>query len=333
MMPAMSETSSRTKPSGWYPDPEDAVRLRRWDGVGWTDSWMAAGPATPVAPGVADAGPPGTAVGAPLGSGAMVGVAGWHLDPYAPTSRRERFWDGAQWTPRLRHGSVFPGRAPLRKSFFTLAGWLRGLLYVQVAVSAVGAIVAVWVVSVLNRWLRAPSTITVEEGNRVDLVDLVVGGLSSLLYVVTGVVFIVWLWKAYSSNRVDPVRLQHGRGWTIGAWFVPILNLFRPFQLVRDLRDGIRSAMGATGPDRKRWLVRTWWAAFLTTNLLTWLSRVVDAASGSLTGFDLIESMRTLAWLSFATSLVSVAGAALASLVVRRLTSGLRPVEYLEPTE
>jgi hypothetical protein len=206
---------------------------------------------------------------APLASGALVAVPGWHLDPYAP-SRRERFWDEEQWTRQLRYGSVFPGRTTLGPGFFTLAAWLRGLFYVQVAVSAVGAIVAVWVVSVLNRWLRAPGTITVEEGHRIDLVDL---------------------------------------------------------------HDGIRSAMGATGPDRKRWLVRTWWAAFLTMSLLDSTSQVVDRTSGSLEGLDGISSMRTLAWLSFGSSLAAVTAAALAALLVRRLTSGLRPVEYLEPAE
>ena len=133
MMHAMSETSKRTRPSGWYTDPEDEGRLRKWDGIGWTDSWMAAAPGTLLAP-----------------------------------ARRERFWDGEQWTRRLRHGSVFPGRPALGPSFFTLSAGLRGLFYLQVAVSAVGAIVAVWVVSVLNRWLRAPEAITVADGNRVD---------------------------------------------------------------------------------------------------------------------------------------------------------------------
>lgn len=330
MIPAMSETSNRPKPSGWYPDPEDAARLRKWDGVGWTDSWMGAAPGTTQA---RDAGPVGTAVGAPQGSGATVSVAGWHLDPYAPTSGRERFWDGAQWTPRLRYGSVFPGRTALGSGFFTLAAWLRGLFYVQVAVSAVGVVAAAWIITVLNRWMSAPDTITVDEANTVDAVDLGVSGVGALLNVVIGVLFVTWLWKAYSSNRVDPSRLHHGRGWTIGSWFVPFLNLFRPFQLVRDLRDGIRSAMGATGPDHKRWLVRAWWAAFLTMYLLDLVARVVDSGAATAEGLDLISAMRTLTWLSFASSLASLVAAALAALVVYRLTAGLRPVEYLEPAE
>ncbi len=328
MMPAMSETSNRTKPSGWYPDPEDAARLRKWDGIRWTESWMTAAPGAPQAP---DAGSGGAPLPAPVGTGAMVAVAGWHLDPYAPTTRRERFWDGEQWTPRLRHGSVFAGRTTLGTGFFTLAVWLRGLFYLQVAVSAVGAVVAVWIVSVLNRWLRAPATITVDEANTVDAVDLGVIGVSALLNLAIGVLFVTWLWKAYSSSRVDPSKLHHARGWTIGAWFVPFLNLFRPFQLVRDLRDGIRSAMGATGPDRKRWLVRAWWAAFLTMYLLALVTRAVDGGSATAEGLDLISTMRTLAWLSFASSLASLVAAALAALVVHRLTAGLRPLEYVEP--
>jgi len=48
---------------------------------------------------------------------------------------------------------------------------------------------------------------------------------------------------------------------------------------------------------------------------------------------QLPPSMRTLAWLSFASSLISVAGATLGALLVRRLTAGLRPVEYREPAQ
>ena len=331
MMPAMSETSNRAMPSGWYPDPADSSRLRKWDGDAWTDSWMIA----PSGPGQAAAGSPAGSVlpaaAAPPGSGAQVGVPGWHLDPYAPTTRRERFWDGADWAPRLRFGSVFPGRTPLGSGFFTLAAWVRGLLYVQVAVAAVGAVVAVWTVSVLNRWMRAPDTITLDEANRVDTGELVVALPSFLLYLATGVLFLVWLSKAYAGNRVDPTKLHHSRGWAVGSWFVPFLNLFRPYQVVRDLRDGIRSAMGATGPDRKRWLVRTWWAAFLTMTAFDVVGRSVDRATESATGLDLLSSMRTLSWLTFGSSLATAVAAVLAALVVSRLTAGLRPVEYAEP--
>ncbi|HET7385860.1 MAG TPA: DUF2510 domain-containing protein [Nocardioidaceae bacterium] len=45
-------------PAGWHPDPQDASRLRYWDGTAWTEhvspqaqaGWPAAGPANPAYP-------------------------------------------------------------------------------------------------------------------------------------------------------------------------------------------------------------------------------------------------------------------------------------------
>ncbi len=49
---------------------------------------------------------------------------------------------------------------------------------------------------------------------------------------------------------------RYGTGWAGGAWFVPILSLFRPVQIVNDIRRG--AAGGRYGA-----LVGFWWAAFL----------------------------------------------------------------------
>ena len=237
------------------------------------------------APRVPDAGSARTAVGAPLGFGRDGGRAGVAPRPLLPDlAVGERFWDGAAWTPRLRHGSVFPGRTVLGPGFFTLAAWLRGLFYVQVGVGAAGAVVAVWVVSVLDRWLRAPDSITVAEGNRVDCRRSRGGRPEqpSLRRHRCGLHHLAVEGLLQRPGRPLPAA---PRPWLDDrGWFVPLLNLFRPFQVVRDLRDGIRSAMGATGPDRRRWLVRAWWAAFVTVFLLDSWSRVVDTASGSRTG-------------------------------------------------
>ena len=66
-------------------------------------------------------------------------------------------------------------------------------------------------------------------------------------------------------------------------------------------------------------------------HLLALVTRAVDGGSATAEGLDLISTMRTLAWLAFASSLASLVAAALAALVVHRLTAGLRPVEYVEP--
>src|SRR5579862_5765546 len=68
--------------AGWYPDPQNAARLRYWDGEGWTghtSSAMLTARGAPPAP------PPAT-------------PPGWYRDAFTPT--RARYWDGRAWHPQ-----------------------------------------------------------------------------------------------------------------------------------------------------------------------------------------------------------------------------------------
>ena len=71
---------------GWFPDPSDPARLRKWDGVGWTDSWMAA---------------PTGDVGAPRFT-----EPGWHVDPFP----------GGQVSQRLTPVVAAPSTSTLKLS-------------------------------------------------------------------------------------------------------------------------------------------------------------------------------------------------------------------------
>ncbi len=84
--------------------------------------------------------------------------------------------------------------------------------------------------------------------------------------VLTAISYFAWL-----SRTVDNVPVLGGGRpsvtprWSIGWWFVPIANLVKPFQIVRELHD--RLAIGArSGGD---WIVLAWWLTWLLGNLIT----------------------------------------------------------------
>ena len=151
---------------------------------------------------------------------------------------------------------------------------------------------------------------TIEEADANDRRQIVVGVVQFSLFVLTAVLFIIWFKRAY--EHVEPLggKRRYGTGWAIGAWFVPILNLWRPKQIANDIwRAGDERGDTSMSP----WLT-LWWAAFLISN---WASQL--AGRLSLSGDTVEELQNAAAIYAFADS-VDVIAAALAIWVVWAIT-------------
>ncbi len=80
--------------------------------------------------------------------------------------------------------------------------------------------------------------------------------------------FIPWFAMAYSNlRRLGVQRLRWSNGWAVGAWFVPILSLFRPKQIANDIWRGSEAGIDVSS---ERWrsgpvspIVHWWWGLFL----------------------------------------------------------------------
>ncbi|WP_330328968.1 DUF4328 domain-containing protein [Streptomyces sp. NBC_00536] len=91
------------------------------------------------------------------------------------------------------------------------------------------------------------------------------------LLVATGVVFIIWFHRVrVNGGAFRPDLFSQGPGWAIGAWFVPFLNLVRPFRIAKE----IWAASVQAGPDGSaRALsvtpITLWWMTFVGSNLVS----------------------------------------------------------------
>jgi hypothetical protein len=97
-------------------------------------------------------------------------------------------------------------------------------------------------------------------------------GIAALVLLVAGVVFLTWLYRARVNAEMiaaHPQRLS--RGWTVGAWFVPLGNLVMPPMVVADV--------ARAGAGRSSGLVAAWWTAVLAT----WALDVFGMVSGGYT--------------------------------------------------
>ncbi|MGE0786888.1 MAG: DUF4328 domain-containing protein [Sandaracinaceae bacterium] len=86
----------------------------------------------------------------------------------------------------------------------------------------------------------------------------------ALAYVVlkmaTGIVFIAWFARAF-HNAVALGLRREGVG-PVGVWFLPILNLFGPYLMMRDVWSRSFTDPATDTPTTGLGWVRAWWAAW-----------------------------------------------------------------------
>lgn len=99
-------------------------------------------------------------------------------------------------------------------------------------------------------------------------------GFTSMIFVylmtLAIVLSLVWLARARgNAQELSPRASMPSRGWTIGAWFIPVVNLYAPRQCVL----GIGRASSASWEQKRGTaLVNLWWAA--------WIAHVVVVVAG-----------------------------------------------------
>jgi Domain of unknown function (DUF4328)/Protein of unknown function (DUF2510) len=217
-------------PPGWYPDPAGGPGQRWWDGYAWTESTVL--PQQPPPPPWASASPP---------QGPPTTIAPW-------------------------------AEASQRLSTFTTSGLVDNEMRLAPLSRFAIAIPPVYcLVYLIENRINAQALLNVGHQFRIDFHDAEVGktapayhgptpgfgALFFLLFVVTcGAVILtlVWQHRAASAGRALGIPSRHSPAWGVGAWFVPVVNLWIPYFALRDcLPPG----------DPRRAHVLQWWTAGL----------------------------------------------------------------------
>ncbi len=180
--------------------------------------------------------------------------------------------------------------------------------------AAVDAGLQVYLVSVFDP--SEPLTGISETTDRVYEVSGFVNLAQGLAIIAGGVCFIALLWRMARNGAIlSPGKAKRRTHWAITGWFVPFLNLVRPYDMVKQawvstpVRDG--------GPifEIPPGYFKAWWWLFIASGVA---NRVVARLQ-----FNGVSTMRQLSneanWLLFAQVLTVASGVA-CLLVLRALT-------------
>ena len=143
--------------------------------------------------------------------------------------------------------------------------------------------------------------------------------IQCVLLFACGVAFVEWLYQSRINLRAFGVRkLRYRRGWAVAAFFVPALNLVRPYQVVREVwqaSDPRTSDPFAWTEVRPGWLLKLWWGAFVLWALLALLGLVMSSGAGYDAG-----KLQVARGVTLASDLLGALGVSLAYFVVEHIS-------------
>jgi hypothetical protein len=155
----------------------------------------------------------------------------------------------------------------------TLYRWLFWIFIVYIAVN---------VFAIISDFILASSLQKSIDGYYASDFELIVAGLIQMtigfiqfgLLVTTAVLFLIWIYRAHKNLPVfGATDLRFTPGWAVGWFFIPVMSLFKPYQVVKEIWKASKSYKESISMDN--WkntdsppIIGWWWAFFITGNIL-----------------------------------------------------------------
>lgn len=208
-------------------------------------------------------------------------------------------------------GTIFPYESARPRARVVI-----GLLWASVALQ----VLMVWPTLMGIADLRAARAgVEVSDGLTPALIaEIVIGLVYLVVYIVLVVFWMMWVHLTYRNLRpLGAEGLAYSPGWAVGYNFIPILNLFRPYQVMRETwrasdprHAGGTHWMAIAAPA----LIGVWWTMYLLSHLAGAFSALGEMSSGNK------ELLYAFAWFGFFLLVFGVALALVEIRVVRSLT-------------
>jgi hypothetical protein len=111
------------------------------------------------------------------------------------------------------------------------------------AILLIWIVLALEIISLVSSYLQYDLLQTAANGGYLsegeaeanDSREKIIGVIYLVAYIISGITFIMWFRRAYYNLHQKTSALSFSEGWAAGCWFVPFVNLYRPYQIMKEL--------------------------------------------------------------------------------------------------
>ena len=116
-------------------------------------------------------------------------------------------------------------------------------------------------------------------------------------FFITAIFFLLWTYRSYRHlSALSDRNLRFSPGWAVSWYFVPIMNLFRPYQVMKEMWKEIDPDADPSRPEEGKGrtgspLLKGWWGLWLLNHLLAGVSAFVPMDPGESARFMFLSSI------------------------------------------
>lgn len=174
-------------------------------------------------------------------------------------------------SPSAARGVSQPAHA--FSSCHVLARFVIGALLLVMIMDVVAVVSGIAEVRLITRVIDG-EFVTLEELEANDDRQAVVGTLQLAALVVTIILFLVWIYRSHRNlPALGASGLKYSPNWAVGGWFIPIMNLWRPYQVTAEIWKA--SDPDTSDPEGQAWqttpvspLLKFWWALWIIGGII-----------------------------------------------------------------
>lgn len=146
---------------------------------------------------------------------------------------------------------------------------------------AKNAIILIWImlgleiISFVSGYFQYRLLQTIAKGGEIsmtaarmnDMREKIIGIIYLLTYIVSAVIFIQWFRRAYFNLHQKVEHLSYSEGMAAGCWFIPFVNLYRPYQIMRELYRETRLINSIDYNSKTTRYINWWWGLWITNGV------------------------------------------------------------------
>lgn len=196
----------------------------------------------------------------------------------------------------------------------SLSVFVKAGLWAGIAVTAIG-LWSGWLEIDLLQRVADGATVSEADAAASDSRQALVGGLQLLVFVITGIAFLRWIYFAnYNTGSFGATGMQFTPGWAVGWYFVPVATLWKPYQALKEVfkashPDFLDDWQHAPHPR----ILPLWWTLWVISNFIG------QAVFRLALGAETIDEILAASWITFVADAVGLPLGFVAMNVVARL--------------